>query len=75
MVILVLDALEHRGGEGTIVQVAALIWEHYSEILKKSGDIFYTWQYDMRWARHVLSTKGKLETKSIGKINKWILVK
>ena len=66
MALLVCDALESRGGEGTIVEVATFIWENYKDELEASGEIFYTWQYDMRWARHRLSEKGKLITKSRG---------
>ena len=74
MALLVSDALESRGGEGTIVEVATLIWENYKDELEASGEIFYTWQYDMRWARHRLSEKGKLITKSRGRESVWVLV-
>jgi hypothetical protein len=75
MVILVNDALESLGGEGTIVEMAAHIWENYKDILEASGETFYTWQYDMRWARHKLSEAGKLETKSRGRESIWKLIK
>jgi hypothetical protein len=74
MALLVCDALESRGGKGTIVEVATFIWENYKDELEASGEIFYTWQYDMRWARHRLSEKGKLITKSRGRESVWVLV-
>jgi hypothetical protein len=46
----VLEALKARGGAASITEVAKYIWEHYEPELKASGDLFYTWQYDMRWA-------------------------
>ena len=55
----VVQALESLGGTGAIVQVAKHIWENHSEELQSSGDLFYTWQYDMRWAATKLRN-GKL---------------
>ena len=46
----VIEALKSFGGNGTIVQVARHIWENHSEELQHSGDLYYTQQYDMRWA-------------------------
>jgi len=74
MVQLVCEALESLGGEGTIVDTAAVIWKNYKDDLESSGDIFYTWQYDMRWARHKLSKTGKLTTEKRGKESIWKLI-
>lgn len=43
---------------GSWVDVCKYVWEHHADELKRSGDLFYTWQYDIRWAaqrlrRHV----------------------
>lgn len=46
----VVAALKELHGRGSIVQVASIIWRDHENDLKKSGDLFYTWQYDMRWA-------------------------
>lgn len=54
----VTEALKKIGGAGTIVQVAKHIWNNHSAELKKSGDLFYTWQYDMRWAATKLRNKN-----------------
>jgi hypothetical protein len=35
---------------GSIVEVAKHIWKHHESELKASGDLYYTWQYDTRWA-------------------------
>jgi hypothetical protein len=47
---LVLEALESHDGRASIVQVAKFIWKHKGSDLQISGDLLYTWQYDMRWA-------------------------
>ncbi|SFV61579.1 hypothetical protein MNB_SM-5-383 [hydrothermal vent metagenome] len=44
------QALKSFNGEGSIVDVAKYIWQNHENELKSSGDLFYTWQYDMRWA-------------------------
>lgn len=54
------DALEHAGGESNIVGVARYIWEHHESDLRRSGDLFYTWQYDMRWAAERLRKAGAI---------------
>ena len=71
---LVVDALKSLGGKGTIVQVASKIWETYGAVLEQSGEIFYTWQYDIRWARHKLAADGVLKTKKVQGKSLWILV-
>lgn len=35
---------------GSWVDVCKYVWQHYADELKRSGDLFYTWQYDIRWA-------------------------
>ena len=57
---IVFEALKALGGRGTIVQICKYIWEQYEPELRKSGDLFYSWQYDMRWAGQHLRDTGKL---------------
>jgi hypothetical protein len=46
-------------GEATVVEVAKHIWENHEQDLRSSGDLFYTWQYAMRWAAQELRDQGK----------------
>lgn len=71
---LVCEALDSLGGEGTIVEATEVIWKNYKDDLESSGDISYTWQYDMRWARHKLSKTGKLTTETRGRESIWKLI-
>lgn len=48
------EALDVLGGRGTVVAVARIVWQRHEDELKSSGDLFYTWQYDMRWAANRL---------------------
>ncbi|WP_240668695.1 hypothetical protein [Piscinibacter defluvii] len=45
-----MQALRDQGGSANIVQVATHIWANHESELRSAGDLFYTWQYDMRWA-------------------------
>ncbi len=75
MVWILVDALKFLKGKGTIVQVSKVIWENYNKELKSSGDIFYTWQYDIRWARHKLQKEGRLDTHMVNGRSIWELIK
>lgn len=68
----VLDALVGMQSQATVPQIAKHIWDHHEAELRQSGDLFYTWQYAMRWAGQVLQQEGKL-TKS-GPNRAWKLV-
>ncbi len=53
--------LKSRGGKGWPKDVSKYIWDHYEPQLKASGDLLYTWQYDVRWAAQNLRNKGILK--------------
>jgi len=55
----VFNAVRSNGGKATIVEVSRDIWENHERDLRASGDLFYTWQYDMRWAAQDLRRLGK----------------
>ena len=43
-------AIKDMGGQTNIIDVCKYVWEKYESDLRHSGDLFYTWQYDIRWA-------------------------
>ena len=53
----VVEALNAQAGKGTIVDVARKIWQCHEAELRLSGDLFFTWQYDSRWAKKSLEMK------------------
>lgn len=55
---LVLDALKRIGRPASVAEVAAEIWNANEHDLRASGELFYTWQYDMRWAAQKLQERG-----------------
>jgi hypothetical protein len=56
----VLEAIDQRGGEANLLEVAMHIWSNREAELRGHGDGFYTWQYDMRWAAQDLRDEGIL---------------
>ena len=68
---VVAEALKKLGGQAKVVEVAKYIWEHYETDLRSSGDLFYTWQYDMRWAATQLREQGII--KAPEKTGVWVL--
>jgi hypothetical protein len=69
--IWVLDALTSQGGTARVPDIAKYIWDHHEAELRKSGDLFYTWQYAMRWAGQILQKEGKLNKS--GPNRQWII--
>lgn len=69
----VVEAVKFHGGKANIVQVAEYIWEHYEKDLRHSGDLFYTWQYDMRWAANRLRRRSIIKDANISPSGIWEL--
>ncbi len=69
----VVAALATLGGRGTLVAVAQEIWRQRESDLRSSGDLFYTWQYDMRWSANVLRRKGILKSAEVSPSGTWEL--
>ncbi|MDR6119727.1 hypothetical protein QE370_002911 [Aeromicrobium sp. SORGH_AS981] len=57
----VIEALDVLGGRGTVLDVSKVVWARHEDDLRSSGDLFYTWQYDLRWAAQKLRNTGILE--------------
>ena len=71
----VVEALKELGNQGTIIQVAKIIWKNHKQDLEQSGDLFYTWQYDVRWAGTYLRRRNLLLPADICPQGIWILRK
>jgi len=54
----VIEALKAHNGRASLVQVCKYVWEKYENELRRSGDLFFTWQYDIRWAATYLRKEG-----------------
>ncbi|RLG14305.1 MAG: hypothetical protein DRN66_02350 [Candidatus Nanohalarchaeota archaeon] len=68
-----IEALEHLGGRGSIIEICKYVWENYEQDLHNMGDIFYTWQYDIRWAATELRKRGKIKPTDMSPQGIWEL--
>jgi len=70
----VVEALTNLNGSGHLVDVFKQVWKlHHAEI-ESSGDMFYTWQYDIRWAATALRHEGRLRSAEETARGTWELV-
>jgi len=56
----IVEALRKRGGAADLLEVCKTVWADHEHDLRSSGDLFYTWQYDIRWAGLKLRKRGVL---------------
>lgn len=65
--------LVELNGSGTILDICKLFWRKHEEELRSSGDLFYTWQYDIRWAATTLRKEGIMKDASLSEVGMWEL--
>jgi hypothetical protein len=70
----VVDALRANGGRARLLEVCKRIWTNHKSELRQSGDLFYKWQYDVRWAAQLLRNQGVLKPLH-GKSGPWELTR
>ena len=68
-------ALQRLGGSATIVDVCRELWQEHEPELRLSGDLFYTWQYDVRWAAYELRKSGRMKPDSESPSGIWELTR
>lgn len=68
-----IDALEAYQGSATIPRICEHIWHNHEADLRAAGDLFYTWQYDVRWAATELRKSGQLRPASESPVGTWEL--
>lgn len=71
--IWVTEALKDLGGSATILAVAKHIWSHREAELRSSDNLFFKWQYDMRWAANRLRNTGVMKSVDDSTIGVWEL--
>lgn len=70
---VVKEELEALGGSSTILEICKRVWAEYGDELEHSGDLFYTWQYDIRWAATALRKRGIMKNASASPKGIWEL--
>jgi len=71
----IIDALSALGGRASVVQVCKFVWEHHEADLREGGDLFFSWQYDIRWAATKLRKEGVLASTAEKSAAPWRLIK
>jgi hypothetical protein len=69
----IVDALRSNGGQAKITEVARYIWQHHQRDLRSSGELFYEWQYEMRWAAGELRRAGRMKAAAASPKGIWVL--
>ncbi|HXB15653.1 MAG TPA: hypothetical protein VNV44_07885 [Solirubrobacteraceae bacterium] len=69
----VVEAIEVWGGSAALIDVCRVIWRDHETDLRDSGDLFYTWQYDVRWAATGLRKRGLLHAADVSPRGLWEL--
>lgn len=70
----IIEALRHYGGKATILNICKYVWSNYETELRASGDLFYTWQYRIRWEGTKLRKAGTLRSTETSKKGVWKLL-
>jgi hypothetical protein len=71
----VTEALEDLGGRAHLIAVAKRIWAVHEQDLRDSGNLFFTWQYDMRWAANRLRRMKVIRAAAESPVGVWELVR
>lgn len=68
-----IEVLKELGGKGTIIEICKKFWEINGKDLSEKNDLFYTWQYDIRWAATELRKSKIMKSKDISPRGIWEL--
>lgn len=71
---LLYNVLKKMGGSASLIQVCKKFYSIYEQELKNSGDLFYTWQYDIRWAATALRKSGRMKDARVSPSGVWEII-
>ncbi len=69
----IVEALEAYGGSAHLVKICEHVWRNHEQELRASGDLFFTWQYDIRWVAQTLRDEGTLAKVAGSRAGIWTL--
>lgn len=69
----IVDILRDAGSEMSVLEVSRAVWERHEAELRESGDLFFTWQYNLRWAAQKLRNQGVLKLQDGRRNGGWAL--
>lgn len=65
------SSIKAIGGQVDIISVCKYFWAHYKTELELSGDLFFTWQYDIRWAATELRKTKRMKPAEVSPRGIW----
>ena len=68
------NSIKNLGRRASIVDVCKYIWNHYENELRSSGNLFFTWQYDIRWAATELRKAKRMYDKDVSPKGIWEII-
>lgn len=68
------DSIKQLGGTANIIEVCKHVWKHHHQELTESGDLFYTWQYDIRWAATELRKLNRMKSANVSPRGIWEII-
>jgi hypothetical protein len=69
----IIEALSELGGSAKLLNVVKKVWEKHKSELEASGDLFFTWQYDIRWAATALRKRKEMKAAEVSPHGIWEL--
>ena len=71
---LLYKCLSDLGGEATVLETTAYFWSRHDTELRKSGNLFYTWRYDLHQAAKALRRQHRMMEAFYSREGVWALV-
>lgn len=53
--------IDELGGRAKMMDIFKSFWAKYKNVLNEDEDIFYTWNYDIRWAATQLRKEKRMK--------------
>lgn len=71
----IVDALNFYQGQAHHIDVAKWVWRNKRDNLYEMGDLFFVWQYKLRWAATSLRQDNILLPSTESPAGTWVLVR
>lgn len=52
------EVLRDLGGSASILEICKGVWKLLQKEIRQTEDLFYQWQYEIRWAGDLLRREG-----------------
>lgn len=56
------ETLQDLGGSASILEVCKGVWKRHQKEIQGTEDLFYQWQYEIRWAGTLLRREGVIRS-------------